>query len=28
VRAADIGETTQAYLVVETWGRWHKAVSQ
>jgi len=28
VRAADIGETTSAYLVVETWGRWHKVTSQ
>jgi len=28
VRSADIGETTSAYLVVETWGRWHKATSQ
>jgi len=27
VRSADIGETTSAYLVVETWGRWHKATS-
>jgi len=27
VRSAELGESTQAYLVVETWGRWHKATS-
>ena len=27
VRSAEIGEATSAYLVVETWGRWHKATS-
>ena len=27
VRAATLGETTSLYLVVETWGRWHKATS-
>ena len=27
VRAATLGETTSLYLVVETWGRWHKTTS-
>ena len=27
IRSAEIGEATAAYLVVETWGRWHKATS-
>ena len=27
IRSAEIGETTSAYLVCETWGRWHKATS-
>lgn len=27
VRSAEIGEATGAYLVVETWGRWHKVTS-
>ena len=27
VRAANIGETTSAYLVIESWGRWHKCDS-
>jgi len=27
IRSAEIGEATSAYLVVETWGRWHKATS-
>ena len=27
VRSAEIGEATAAYLVVETWGRWHKVTS-
>jgi len=27
IRSAEIGEATSVYLVVETWGRWHKATS-
>ena len=27
VRAANIGETTAVYMVIETWGRWHKCES-
>ncbi len=27
IRSAEIGETTSAYLVIETWGRWHKVTS-
>ena len=27
IRSAEIGEATSAYLVVETWGRWHKTAS-
>ena len=27
VRSAEIGETTSAYLVIETWGRWHAVTS-
>ena len=27
IRSAEIGEQTGAYLVVETWGRWHKVTS-
>ena len=27
VRSANLGEQTGAYLVVETWGRWHKCES-
>ncbi len=27
VRSAILGESTKAYMVVETWGRWHKATS-
>ena len=27
VRSAEIGEATSVYLVVETWGRWHKVES-
>ena len=26
-RAATIGETTSVYMVIETWGRWHKVES-
>jgi|EP01048_Picozoa_sp_COSAG05_P026136 hypothetical protein len=26
-RAANIGETTAVYMVIETWGRWHKVES-
>ncbi len=27
IRSAEIGEATSCYLVVETWGRWHKVTS-
>jgi len=27
VRSAEIGEETSAYLIVETWGRWHEVTS-
>jgi len=27
VRSAEIGEATSAYLIVETWGRWHEVTS-
>ena len=27
IRSAEIGEATSVYLVVETWGRWHKVES-
>ena len=27
IRSAEIGEATSVYLVVETWGRWHRVES-
>jgi len=27
VRSAEIGEATSAYMIIETWGRWHAVTS-